>query len=113
MRDRIQLRSRVITPPTFGTAAPTEEYALIAEVWAKAETLTQQRAKAMFNEVNIEQLPAHLFTIRYRSDVTAETVITFRDENYDITGTIRPDERIEYLELGCRILGDKDKGANQ
>ena len=110
MRARIKLKTRTIKPPSFGSAAHSEEFESIS-VWAKVET--ERNGRQMFDDVNVENQPTHFFTIRYREDVTAETFIEYRSENYDIVKTIDPEERHEYLELQCKVLGDKTLEANK
>lgn len=110
MRARVKLKTRTLKPPAFGEAAHSEEFVSIS-VWAKVET--ERNGRKTFDDVNVEDQPTHFFTIRYREDVTAETFIEYRNENYDIVKTVDPEERHEYLELHCKVLGDKTLEANK
>ena len=110
MRNRITLHTRALRPAGFGSASFSETYSAIDTVWAYVSTDTGQHR---FNGVNIESgdQPTHLFVIRYRSDVTAETVIEFNGQYYEILPIIDPDERSLYLELPCKLAGSTGKSA--
>jgi SPP1 family predicted phage head-tail adaptor len=110
MRIRIKLKTRTLKPPVFGSASHSEAFESIS-VWAKVETVSMGRRD--FDNVNIEERPTHLFTIRFREDVTAETFVEYRGENYDVLNTVDPEERQQYLELQCKVKGDKTLEANK
>ena len=118
MRDRILIRQRGIGVPTFDNPAKfDEDYKTIASVWAKVKTNVS--GKQMFDGVNaasgggIILSSTHVFTIRYRDDITSENVVDYKGENYEINRVVNPEERNMYLELYCKLLGDRGLEANQ
>lgn len=110
MRERITIHTRVVTPPSYDSVNITETYDAGVEYWASCETLDKK--KQMFAGVNIPESATHSFTIRYDSDITAENVINYEDEYYDILKTSDPDKRKQYTELFCRLKGDDTLAAN-
>ena len=114
MRERIELRQRDVKPPKFGTSSITEEYEIIDTVWAKMETSKfAGTGRQEFDAVNLGPRATHIFTIRFNADVSAETVVTYRGENYEILNDIDPEERQQYLALNCKLKGDKTLEANK
>jgi len=114
MREKIGLNERSIRPPAYGSADITEAYTLIANVWAKVDTLDYQSSgRREFDGVDVGESATHAFTIRYRDGVTAETVIDYGGELYKILRVTDLDERHQFLKLDAKVLGDNDKAANQ
>ena len=116
MRDRIELFTRAVTPPVDGSATAEETYTLIDKACAKVETVTTFNAgRHAFSDVNVapNEQPTHVFTIRFRSDVTAEAIVQYAGDNYEIKRTSDPDKRRQYLQLFTRIKGGSTVPANQ
>lgn len=112
MRDRIGLYKREIKSPRFQSSKFQEEYTLITTVWASVTTLNL--GEIVFNDVRIKGVsPSHKFVTRYRSDITSETRILWRDKYYEIIKTINPEERNGYLELYSVLVGSKELEANE
>lgn len=111
LRDRITIHTRVITPPSFNSVNITETYDAGVKYWASIETLDKK--KQMFSGVNIPDAATHSFTIRYDASITAENVISFENEYYDILKTADPDKRKQYTELFSKLKGDDTLSANQ
>lgn len=118
MRDRIAIRQRDINTPDFDNSAKFEEtYKTIATVWAKVKTNIS--GKQIFDGVNegtgggITLSSTHVFTIRYREGITSEHRVNYKDDNYEIKRIVNPEERNMYLELNCKLLGDRKSEANQ
>lgn len=111
MRERITIHTRTITPPLYDSVDITETYDAGTQYWASIETL--EKKKQMFDGVNIPEAATHTFIIRYDSSVTAENIISFQDEYYDILKTGDPDKRKQYLELYSKVKGDDSLDANQ
>jgi len=110
-RERIVLYERGIANPVFGSSAPREKDISSVTTWAKVVTVKPRKD---FDNVNPERDQAtHRFNIRYRPDITSETRIRWRGNNYDILDIDNHEERNMELELYAVIEGDKDKGANQ
>lgn len=113
MRERITLHERTITAPVFGSAAFTEAYDTGVTVWASASTLSLVSAgQALFDGVQMKDRPTDVFIIRYRDNVTTETIIRWQGNAYEIKEIINPDRRKQYIELRSRIIGDVNKEAN-
>ncbi len=118
MRDRIAIRQRDVSTPDFDNPAKFgETYKTIATVWAKVKTNVS--GKQIFDGVNedtgggILLSSTHIFTIRYREGITSEHRVNYKDSNYQIQRVVNPEERNMYLELYCKLLGDRDLEANQ
>jgi len=110
MRDRVALYQRDITAPVFGTPSFTELYTLIDTVWAGVTTF---QGPTTFDEVNTKKNINIEFKIRYRADVTTETVIGFDGKHYKIIDPNDMDKRSRFLFIRCTLLGDEDLEANQ
>ena len=110
MRTRVPIYRRTITPPIFGEASHTEPHTLIDTVWSMIETL---RGNEIFAGVDADESPSHLFTIRYRSDIAVDNIITWNSKNYKILSTENADERNRFHFLPCELLGDSSDVANQ
>ena len=118
MRDRILIRERDISTPDFDNpAAFAEAYKTIADVWCKVKTNVS--GKQIFDGVNADTgggillSSTHIFTIRYRSDITSEHVVDYNGDYYEINRIVNPEERNMYLDLSCKLRGDKTLEANQ
>jgi SPP1 family predicted phage head-tail adaptor len=111
MREPIQLRKRTLTPAKYGEASATESYEVMACPFAKVVTKTPGQRE--FDKVNLGVDTTHIFTIRYFAAGTAETVVTWGGENYDVQWVEKLDGRKEFMNLHCKVLGDKTLEANQ
>ena len=110
MRERIGLYTRSLTEPDFGEVKMDQDYTLIAEVWAAVQTV---KGKKLFAGVQTDDKDiTEIFTIRYRSDVTSETIVKFRDDYYKIVKPNDLDRRKRFIELLCTEKGEADKEAN-
>jgi len=116
MRDRILLQRRTITAPGFNSVGFTQSYETIREVWAKVET---NRGQRLFGGVELREntetraSATHAFSIRWRTDVTEQTRITFNDDLYRIIEVDDTEMRNEYLILFAKLEGDDDLEVNQ
>ena len=110
LRECISLEQRAIAAPSFDSASFTQDYEVIAEVWAKVETRSGQRT---FDNVVIEDGITHIFTIRHRDDVTSETRVRYKGDLYRIRKTENLEERDEYIVLRCEEDGGEEQEANQ
>jgi len=108
---RIKLHVRSITPGIYSDSGFTETYNDGVETWARIRTL-DLTGKKYFDDVNVETEPTHEFVIRYRSWVTAEYVVGWRGDYYNIKRIRDPEERNDYSEILCRLVGDDDYEAN-
>jgi SPP1 family predicted phage head-tail adaptor len=119
MRERISLERRVTVPATFNTPEPTEQYTVVATVWAQVDTPRMgdlYTGDQLYNGVNVQTTPTYRFIVRYRDDISShDNVIRWNDELYKIydTGVISPERRSQYLVISARLVGDDTKGANQ
>ena len=118
MRDRISIRERGVAAPDFNNPAKFEEaYKTIATLWCKVKT--NQSGRDEFSDVNVSTgggillSSTHVFTIRYMDNITSENVVEYKGDNYEINRIINPEERNMYLELNCKVLGDRELEANQ
>lgn len=117
MRERIVINERSIGAPGTGSAAFRQTLTEIATVWSSVETL---KGVEVFDDVSKESTSGgitagatHLFTIRYRDDVTFSNIITFDSNNYKILPVDNPDLRKRWLFLFCALLGADGLEANK
>ena len=117
-RDKILIRKRDISTPGFDNPAKLgENYKTIASLWAKVTTNVS--GKQMFDGVNADGgggillSSTHVFNTRYMEGITSENVVDFKGENYEIKRIVNPEERNLELDLHCKLLGDREKEANQ
>lgn len=110
MRERILLQERDIATPKFGSQKFSQDYTPIDEVWAGVTTIT---GTPLFTGVNPDKAIDVIFDIRYRDDVTSETIVTWDGDNYEIIDPVDPDKRKRFLQLMCSTLGDSTKEANR
>lgn len=110
MRERILIHTRTLTPPSYGSVDITETYDAGTAYWASIETLDKK--KQLFDDVNIPNTATHDITIRYDASITAENIVSYDGEYYDILKTSDPDKRKQYTELYCRLKGDNSLASN-
>jgi len=111
MDKRIVIHTRVLTSPKHGSGSVTEKYDEGLPVWAGVFSLPA--GKKIFDDIDLGKQPTHLFSIRYRPGITAEKVVRFRGNAFEIVRIINPEERDEWLLLYSKLWGDEDKEANQ
>jgi SPP1 family predicted phage head-tail adaptor len=105
----IELRSRDIQAPTGSLVDYNEQFVSLGIVRAGIKTKTTISG---FDGTNIEGAITHVIIIDYRSDVTAETWIKFKDKYYDISTTENIDEEDVFLRLNCVERGTVSKPVN-
>lgn len=112
LRDEVILWDRDIKAPAFGSAQQTQTYSNNLTVWASISTV---RGKEIFNGTQLVGVKTHNIIIRFDSgrDITEENVVEFKGNYYDVLEVQNLEERDEWLELGCGILGDKTQENNQ
>jgi head-tail adaptor len=111
MRDRIEIFIRSIVPPGANSASPDEEYTLLREIWARLDHLLP--GKVIFDEVDTDNQPTHIFTIRFWDDITSQNRIKNENDYYKIVKVIDPQRRQEYLQLYCKLMGATIREANK
>lgn len=114
MRERVTIHVRSLTAPAFSSPSNfTETYDTGTRVWAfVANVSLVGSGRQEFDSINIILRSTHKMVIRYRGNITTENVIRWRGEAYKILKIIDPEERHQYLELYCNVLGDKTLEAN-
>ena len=110
MRNRVSLYNRAIKAPVFGTPNFKQTYTLIKTVWTSITTI---EGPTTFDDVDTKTDISIVFKIRYRSDVTTETIAQFEDNNYEIVDAHDKDKRKRFLFLRCALVGDKDFEVSQ
>ncbi len=112
LRDRIVLKTRSITPPSGNSVDFTETFVTIATVWALVQPL-QGYAKfgtVVLADPLVSHAISHSIYIRYRldlagADLTQETWVEYKGQNYDIVEIMNVDEMDHYLLLSCKVRG--------
>ena len=111
MRECISLEVRSIRPGGFNKPQSFREvYTQIAEVFCQVDTTN---GNVFFDEIEMSARPTHVFSIRYRDDVTTETRIRYKGKIYEIQRVEDFEERQEYLKLWSRPEGSDTKEAAQ
>jgi len=111
MNQRVSLFCRSIKGAAYNKASLSESYSKIADVWSKVESIGSGFQE--FAGIDISQAATHIFVIRFRDDVTTETVIQFDGSNYEILNKDDPESRHEYLILTSRLKGKKELEASR
>lgn len=106
---RIEIDSRNITPPSLGGVDYGELFTPIHTVWAN---ITTEPRVTEFDNSNVERVVTHIFIIRYKSDVTAESWIRFDNKFFDIIRTENLEHRNEYLKMLCAQRGLDTQPSN-
>jgi hypothetical protein len=83
--------------------------------WAHISTVdTISGGQDRFDGVDLKEIGnSHVFTIRYNENYTAENIIEYANNLYEILKTNNSENRNEYLEFFVRIKGDEDLPVNQ
>lgn len=108
LRDLVQIHT-VTTRPRRGAGAE-KVFTPLAKRPMKVETLGQTRHG--FNDVNIDEVPTHKITARYRADLTAEKFLEFRGSYFEILDIEDLEERRQELVMKCRVTGSTSKKAS-
>ncbi len=118
MRERILIKERAVSPSDFDNpSAFGEAYKTLLQPWCIVKTNISGRSE--FDGVNkstgggVILSSTHIFTIRYCKGITSQNIVEYQGNNYEINRIVDPEERHMYLELNCKILGDKTIEANQ
>lgn len=112
LRDEIVIHDRDITAPLFDTAEQTQTYSNSLTVFASVNTV---RGKEIFNGTQLVGVKTHNILIRFLDarEITQENVVELKGNYYDVLEVQNLEERDEWLELSCGILGDKTQENNQ
>lgn len=107
LRERITLETRIITEP--GTVDFGEGFSDVAVIPAAVKTLI---GVEIFDESNEVVTASHDFFIRFRTDVTAEKWVKWRNDRYDILLVEEFEGRQEWLRLRCTLRGTDTRQVN-
>ena len=114
MRELITIHIRNIDAPSFDSASFSEVYDTGIEHWSFIFTPNLSGAgQRFFGDVNTGERATDVMVIRFADGITKENVVQWDGEYYKILQVLDPERRHEYLELDCKILGDKAVEANQ
>lgn len=97
LRHRVVLKTASETQNSFGEL--TRTYATLATVWAAVEPLS---GREYLDARQIEAAVDTRIRIRYRSDVTSRTQVTWNSHTYDIQSVITDPTNARELQLMCR-----------
>jgi SPP1 family predicted phage head-tail adaptor len=107
----VQLRSRAIQEPVFGSAEPSEDFGEPGTAWAMIKTT---RGKTAFNTASQEVALTHEVFIRFDARVSSETWVELDDGRLlDIVRVQDLDERHEFQLLECAERGPRTTLAAQ
>lgn len=93
---RVKLQSKSVTRSGIGAEIVT--WVDVATVWAKVEPI---RGREFFAAAQMQESTDHRVTIRYRTGVTRDMRIMWRNAPLDIVSVIDVKARKENLELMC------------
>lgn len=96
LRHRIAFLGRTVTVKSGVT---TETFGELFQAWAKVETVS---AREYFTAAADNREDTVRFTIRYRTDVTAEMTIRYEGRTYNIESVTDPGGRHVKLEIAAR-----------
>lgn len=94
MRHRVRIEKRTRSGDGMGGAGSTWELDQIVWAYVRPKQSTESTGRD-----RIEERKTYLFTVRYRSDLTAAKRLVFENENYNIVTVKNIDERDKYMEL--------------
>ena len=95
MRERVTIRSTWYEKTSSGGRKKTT--ADVATVWARAEMLAGTET---VRDGQVESRLTHRVTIRYRTDLTPQMELSWRDRTLEVMQVV-PDERHEMVALLC------------
>ena len=96
LRHRIAFLGRTVTVKSGVT---TETFGELFQAWAKVETVS---AREYFAVAADNRADTVRFTIRYRTDVTAEMTIRYEGKTYNIESVTDPGGQHVKLEIAAR-----------
>jgi head-tail adaptor len=115
-RSLITIWERNIAAPTGTAVSVQEEYTNPVQEWAKIDTVSSLAAgQDRFDGVNLRigASHSHVFIVRHSPDYSAQNIVEWEGDYFDIMETNNPDSRFEDLELYCKSKGDKNLEANK
>jgi SPP1 family predicted phage head-tail adaptor len=98
LRHRVAFLARKTTVVSGKTS---EHWETVCECWADIEPL---KGREYFEAAAVNREDSVRFIIRYRTDITAEMTLRFRDTDYNIESIINPDMRGARLEILARSV---------
>lgn len=107
----ITLKGRDITPPKDNSVDYTQTFDSGALEWSDVKTLP--RGPIMFDRTNTARQVTHIFQLRYRDDITAQTWVEYENVNYDVISVEDLEERHEFLFLYAVKRGNKTLPVNE
>ena len=110
LNGQIRIHERAIKAPVFGSSSFTEVYD--EGLLSFCRVTIFPAGKKIFDGVNLEDQPTHLFVIRYRDWITSEHVVKWNKSYYKSVKLIDPGERHEWWEIYANLRGSKDLEAN-
>lgn len=109
LKSPITIKTRSITPPMLGDVNFGEDFQSDIEVLAMVETVN---GEAIFDGVNVVGTASHNFYVRYMPDLTFESWVEFKAENYNILAVENLEERDEFYKLRTAKRGSSSIAAN-
>ena len=107
----ITIKSRDIKEPSGGSVDYSEDFVSLGDEWSNVVSL--RKGPVFFDGTNLARQATHVFELRYRDDVTAETWVELDGVNYDILNVEDLEERREFLHLYAVKRGDASIAINQ
>lgn len=112
-RELIRIHTRGITAPAFGSASFSESYDAGILTWASVTALgLAGSGQRLFDGVQMAVTPTHIFDIRYRPNITAENIIHYQTQYYQILYVNDPENRHILLMLYAALKGDDTLEVN-
>lgn len=103
LRHRITLSSAGTTTAD-GDGGYTQSTTSLGSAWASIVPATAQALERL-SAGTVRSTATHVIAMRYRSDVTTQTVITFGSRTFYVLGVSDPDERqIETVVIAAEVV---------
>lgn len=99
LRHRVTIRQKQITHDSNGY--PQETWENAATVWAAVEPLS---GREYFQAAAVQAEQPVRFTIRYRSDITAEMRLRYEGKDYDIKAVIDLKGQHRWLQIMGEVV---------
>lgn len=106
MNSRILIQKRT---QKFLSGGMTYTFVTVWERWASIET---KSGLQQFSDIDINQVPSHVFLIRKIDNITSEYWINYNEQYYRILSVETVNDGV-YQKLYCRVTGKDDKGGSK
>ena len=105
LSQKIDIQTRTLESNFSPNRDDTNVFTLYKQIWACVNTLN---GSAIFDGINWRRHYTHEIFIRYRSDITEEHWVNYKNKRYDIVSVENLDERDDWLRILAIESGTDD-----